>query len=108
MSNKRERGSGRRLAVTILVLALIGGCIACCLVSALVTGGSAVSRITGELTVHVCAGMVTKPQLQAGIAWYSPLSSYRGPLAASPYAVCADVPWPEMPRSLHREWMFPP
>jgi hypothetical protein len=108
MSEKQKRGSGKRRAVTIVVLALTGACIGCCLVSTLVVRGRVVSRISGGLTVHVCAGVVTKPRLQAGMAWYSPLSSYRGPLAASPYAVCADIPWPRMPRSLHGEWMFPP
>lgn len=108
MSKKRRRGQRKLLAVTIGALALMGACIGCCLVSALVVGGSALSRISGGLGIHACVGLVTTPRLQAGIAWYSPLSSYRGPLAASPYAVCADIPWPGMPRSLHREWMFPP
>jgi hypothetical protein len=108
MNSKQRRGLSRRPAVIIGVLALIGACVGCCLVSALVVGGSALSRISGGLSIHACVGLATTPRLQAGIAWYSPLSSYRGPLAASPYAVCADIPWPGMPRSLHREWMFPP
>jgi hypothetical protein len=108
MSNKRRRRQSKSLAVTIGALALLGTCVGCCLLSALVVGGSSLSRIAGGLSIHACAGVATNPRLQAGIAWYSPLSSYRGPLAASPYAVCADIPWPRMPRSLHREWMFPP
>jgi hypothetical protein len=106
MSGNQRRGLSRRTAVTIGVLALI--CVACSLVSALVLGGSSLSWISGGLSSHACVGVATKPRLQAGIGWYSPLSSYRGPLAASPYAVCADIPWPSMPRSLHREWVLSP
>ena len=106
MNSKQRR---RRPPVAIVVmLALMGACLGCCLLSALVVGGSAMYRIAGGFSVHACAGVATNPRLQAGIAWYSPISSYRGPLAASPYAVCADIPWPIAPRSLHREWMFPP
>jgi hypothetical protein len=108
MSNKQRRGLRRSLTVIVVALALVGPCIGCCLVSTLMVGDSALSRISGGLSIHACVGLATTPRLQAGIAWYSPLSSYRGPLAASPYAVCADIPWPGMPRSLHREWMFPP
>jgi hypothetical protein len=108
MKGNQRHGLSRRTAVTIGVLAVIGACVGCCLLSTLVVGGSSLSRISGGLSIHACAGVATNPRLQAGVAWYSPLSSYRGPLAASPYAVCADIPWPRMPRSLHREWMFPP
>jgi hypothetical protein len=108
MKDEQRRESGRRLAVIAGVLVLMGACVGCCLVSTLAVGGSALSRVSGGLSIHVCAGLTTRPRLQAGVAWYSPLSSYRGPLASSPYAACADVPWPEMPRTLHREWMFPP
>lgn len=108
MNSEQRRGMSRRPAVIIGVLALIGACVGCCLVSTLVVGGSALSRISGGLSIHACVGVATTPRLQAGVAWYSPLSSYSGPLTDSPYAVCADVPWPRMPRSLHREWMFPP
>jgi hypothetical protein len=108
MSNKRRRGLRRSLAITIGALALMGPCIGCCLLSTLVIGSNALSGVSMGPSIHACVGVATTPRLQAGIAWYSPLSSYRGPLAASPYAVCADIPWPGMPRSLHREWMFPP
>jgi hypothetical protein len=108
MSNQRRRGLRRSLAIPISALALMGPCIGCCLLSTLVIRSNALSGISMGPSIHACIGVTTTPRLQAGIAWYSPLSSYRGPLAASPYAVCADVPWPRMPRSLHREWMFSP
>jgi hypothetical protein len=108
MRSRQRRRLSRRPAVVIGIVALIGACAGCCLVSTLVVGSSALSRASGGLSIHACAGLTTRPRLQAGIAWYSPISSYRGPLAASSYAVCADLPWPGVPRSLHREWMFPP
>ncbi|MFP4395410.1 MAG: hypothetical protein ACLFTI_09120 [Anaerolineales bacterium] len=59
------------------------------------------------MDTQVCIGAATTPHLQVGVAWYSPLSSYIGPLAFSPYAVCINVPWLTT-RSLSGEWMLPP
>jgi hypothetical protein len=108
MSDRPEGSLIRLLAVAVGTLALILTCIGYCMVSTPVVGSSTFSRMPGVLTIHACVGVTTIPSLRAGIAWYSPLSSYRGPLSTSPYAVCADIPWPRMPRSLHREWMLPP
>jgi hypothetical protein len=94
-------------------LIIIGGsvaaaaCTGCC-VLALVASGIASRSGTGGLRVDVCAGLVTSPRLQVGVAWYSPLASYRGPLTASPYAVCTGIPVSSMPTRLYGEWMFPP
>jgi hypothetical protein len=108
MEGKPRKARRWSPAIVAGVLALIGACGVCCLLSALVIRRSSRSQIPGGLSVHVCAGVSTRPRIQAGVAWYAPISSYRGPLAWSPYAICADIPVSRAPQRLHREWMFPP
>jgi len=102
----RKRSGAVRTAIG--VIALTGACGCCCVSSVLI--GTAGARLGNPraLAVHACAGLATQPRLQAGVAWYSPTSSYRGPLAGSPYAICVDIPVRSMPGRPHREWVFPP
>lgn len=102
------RKRSRVVRAVVGVMALVGACGCCCLSSALISTASARLSNPRGLTIHACAGLATQPRLQAGVAWYSPISSYRGPLAWSPYAICVDIPVRNPPGRLHREWVFPP
>jgi hypothetical protein len=108
VSKDRGRWRRRPLLAVLVVGALAAACLCCCLVPATLVGRSDLSGVSTGLSIQFCVGVVTTPRLQVGVAWYSPLSSFRGPLAGSPYAFCGDVPWPKTPRSLYGEWMFPP
>jgi hypothetical protein len=93
--------------VALLVGGLVVVCAGACLVAGVLAGRRPGAPSAPGLTVHVCAGLVTDPRWRVGVGWYSPLSSYRGPLASSPYALCADVPWPFRTRQLSGEWLIP-
>ncbi|NBD34816.1 MAG: hypothetical protein GVY30_02305 [Chloroflexi bacterium] len=105
-----DKGQGRwkkRALVAVLVIGVsIAVCLCGCLVFAALDDNGLRIGPSG-LGAQVCIGAATAPRLQVGVAWYSPLSSHRGPLAASPYAVCVDVPWLKT-RSLTGEWVLPP
>ncbi len=62
----------------------------------------------GGLGVMWCAGVVTAPRWQVGVAWVSPLSSYLPPLTLSPHTVCVTMQQSRLPRRLSGEWVFPP
>jgi hypothetical protein len=103
--SKRRRWWRKAVIVGLTVVAVSVACAGTCLsvgaAARLASGG------TPGLGVHACAGLVTQPRWQVGVAWYAPLSSYRGPLAYSPYALCADVPWSGTPKHLYGEWLIP-
>ena len=105
---KKVQGEGKRRALVIILV--IGVSMAVCLCGCLIFAaldGSGVWIGTHGLSTEVCIGAATTPRLQVGVAWYSPLSSYRGPLAFSPCAVCVGVPWLK-PTRLSGEWVLPP
>lgn len=100
----------RNLSLVWLLLAVL---LICCCCAA---GAAALSKPGGGgpgssgLSAQVCAGFTTTPRFQAGIAWYTLISSYYPPLMVSPYVVCVEVPW-----SLALSWpsmagevVFPP
>jgi hypothetical protein len=90
-----------------VVLALCLGCAA----SAATVNWYSTSWMAPGLPVQVCIGLITRPRVQIGIGWYSPLSSALHPLALTPLKACLDVPeaWisPLMP-TLSGRWVFPP
>ncbi|MBN1180072.1 MAG: hypothetical protein JXD18_12740 [Anaerolineae bacterium] len=104
----RQPRQNRKILFVLLALVVVLSCCSGCLAALVLSGRVAPSAGTAGLSVHVCGGLATVPRWQVGVAWYSPLSSYRGPLGFSPYAVCVDVPVSAMPTSLWREWVFPP
>ena len=106
MEKVQRQWKQRALVIILVIGALIAVCLCGCLVFAALDGRGLRIGSPG-LGTQVCIGAATTPRLQVGVAWYSPLSSYIGPLAFSPYAVCVNVPWLK-PRSLSGEWMLPP
>jgi hypothetical protein len=107
LSTADKRRPRRGLLLALGTIALTGACLGCCVLSVIVYQSVSPGVVSGP-SVHVCAGLVTTPRLQIGAFWCSPLSSYRPPLAQSPYAICLNIPLSRMPRGLCREWMFPP
>jgi hypothetical protein len=65
----------------------------------------------GDMPVTVCAGLSNNPKWQIGVSWTLPIMSYMPPLAASPYAVCVNIPSGWVSPFLSRfktQYMFPP
>ncbi len=67
-----------------------------------------VSANSNQLATNACAGMVTTPSFQIGIAWTNPISSYAPPLMFSKYKVCIDLPMNLSSKAINGEWMLPP
>jgi hypothetical protein len=106
MDEEQEQWKRRALMIVLVIGGLVAVCLCGCLVSAALDGSGLRVGSPG-LGTQVCVGAATTPRLQVGVAWYSSLSSYRGPLGFSPYAVCIDVPWLKT-RALSGEWVLPP
>jgi hypothetical protein len=106
--SQRIDGPKRRRVLLFFIAAIVALCAGTCLVLALTGDRPAASSAPARLPLTVCAGVAIGPQFQVGIVWVSPISSFIPPVAASNYAVCAQVPAPGLPVRPWGQWVFPP
>lgn len=91
-----------------ILLVIMCVCIVCLLGTCLLTAVANRSGMSTVLSVQTCLGVVTKPRFQMGLAWASPISSYRPPLMFSRYKVCVELPPSLAPTTINGEFAFPP
>jgi len=99
--------AGRRFRLILIGVGLLGLLLCCGCVLLAFAIPPASPGTSGRIDVLVCVGVVVQPRFQVGLWWQWLAMSRLLPGMTSPYAACANLPWPSfLPPA--GELAFPP